>query len=450
METSNTPPKAMAFYHKDGLPAAWQQAARFAGEGGHLATMPDIIAARLGTKPGETPWETYFTTLTAEYLGFSKAGNRILIIAHGVGPMATLDGVQKAYSWEYSDKDRRRNGGRITAQEFMDLEAGKFGEVTVVDFDAYCKRYKYPFSQVLRVSDAMTDPVLKARFGPQTEQYILAHGAAARLWHNEQAGLRPENRYGRENHEEFLNNRKSQHLRHANEGSNPFIIQLESAPNCCYTFGQQHGHRTIEQGYAIAHLLSTSGLCHLIHDGQESLTNDVKCHEWWNGVRLVAVKKGDSTQSGISKGPDAHQLIRNNWHDLLVPVDKKEVSGFSALIEIAGQWFTQYPKAGERMDTGEPEYVVTSAEKIGDPVMFSTTGNGSPFFKFAVNEMQSIAPPNANAYLLVGSPTPMGDMHVCDVQFYHVKTDVSKRLIRADTLAHDYDTMMNLLMREAA
>lgn len=101
---------AMAFYHQDGLPAAWKQAMKFAGKGGRLATMPDIIASRLETNPGEMPWETYFTTLTAEYLGFSKQGNRILIVAHGVGPMSTLEGVQKAYSWEYTDKERDRRG----------------------------------------------------------------------------------------------------------------------------------------------------------------------------------------------------------------------------------------------------------------------------------------------------------------------------------------------------
>ncbi len=156
-------PDAMAFYHEDGLSAAWKQAMRFAGKDGRLATMPDIVAARLETKPGALPWETYFTTLTAEYYGFSKTGKRVLIIAHGVGPMSTLQGVQKAYSWQYNDKDRNRRGGRITAQEFLDLEAGKFGEVSIVDLESYCTQYEYAFAETLRSSDALTDPVLKAR-----------------------------------------------------------------------------------------------------------------------------------------------------------------------------------------------------------------------------------------------------------------------------------------------
>lgn len=441
-------PGAMAFYHKDGLSAAWQQAMKFAGKGGRLATMPDIIAARLETKPGEMPWQTYFTTLTAEYLGFSKAGNRILIVVHGIGPMSTLDGVQMAYSWEYKDKERNRRGGRITAQEFLDLEAGKYGAVDIIDFESYCQRYKYPFLQTLRVSQAMTDPVLKARFGPQAEPYVQAHAAAARMWHREQAGLDPENKYNLPNHEQFLDRRRSQHVRDGAEGSDPFIIKLECATNCCYTFGSRHGHRSIEDGYAIAHLVSTGGLCHLHHEGNESLTNDVSCHEWWNGVRVVGIQDGGNIRSGLNNGPDAHELLRKHWRELLVPAKKEKNVGFCALMQVDKQWFTQYPKMGERMDTFEPEYVVTSAKKIGRPVLFRTTGCGSMFFRFGVNEVKAIAPSKANAYFFVDGPTPEGGDHVCMVQFYRIEADTSKRLVRVDKLAHDYDKMMEFLAKE--
>lgn len=447
--------KAMVFYHQDGLPAAWKQAMKFAGKGGRLATMRDIVAARLETKPSDLPWRTYFTTLTAEYCGISKTGRRILIVAHGVGPMSTLEGVQKAYSWEYQDKDRNRRGGRITQQEFLDLETGKFGEVTIVDFDSYCLRYLYPFIQTLRSSEAMTDPVLKARFGPQAEQYVEAHTAAARMWHREQAGFDPENKYDLPNHDQFLDRRRSQHVRDGVEGSDPYIITVDDAANCCYTFDPEHGHRPIEEGYAIAHLISTGGLCHLHHEGNESLTLDVSCHEWWNEVRVVGIKAGGSIRSGLNKGPDTYNLLRKYWRDLLVPVKKQEVVGFRALVQIGKQWFTQYPKIGERMDTGEPEFVVTSMKKVGRPVIFRTTVGGyHGFFKFGVNEVQAITPPNANAYFFVGEP--QNEWHdgnpthqTCEVQFYWIEVDNSKRMVRADKLARDYDTLMKLVAKEA-
>ena len=441
---------AMAFYHQDGLPAAWKQAMRFAGKGGRLATMPDIVAARLETKPGDAPWETYFTTLTAEYCGFSKTGKRILIIAHGVGPMSTLDGIQKAYSWEYQDKDRNHNGGRITVQEFLDLEAGRFGEVSIVDLESYCTRYKYPFMQTLRSSEAMTDPVLKARFGLLTEDYIEAHTKTARKWHREQAGLDPEKNYHLPNHDQFLDRRRSQHEHNGAVNSDPYILKVGGANNCSYFFGSRYGFREIEEGTAIAHLVSTGRLCHLHHEGNESLTLDVDCFEWWNGVRLVGVKAGGNIRSGLHQGPDAYKLLRKHWHELLVPTKKHKDIGFCALVQIGNQWFTQYPKIGERMDTWEPEFVVTSAKKVGKPVLFQTTSSGSgAFFMFGIKEVQAIAPSNANAYFFCGEPRPQGGSHVCEVQFYWIEVDTSKCMIRADKLAHDYDTMMKLVAEES-
>ena len=90
--------QAMAFFHGDGLPSAWKQAIKFAGPGGRIGTMLDVIASRTATVPGEAPWENYYTTLTGEYFGSTKQGTKIIIVAHGIGPMATLDGIQKAYS----------------------------------------------------------------------------------------------------------------------------------------------------------------------------------------------------------------------------------------------------------------------------------------------------------------------------------------------------------------
>ena len=449
---------AMAFYHRDGLPAAWGQAIRFAGRVGRLATMPDIVAARLETKPGEIPWEMYFTTLTAEYYGFSRQDNRILIIAHGIGPMSTLEGVREAYSWEYKDKDRSRRGGRITAREFLDLEAGKFGEVSIIDIKSYCQRYRYPFRQILRSSEAMTDSVLRARFGPQTEQYVQAHTAAARMWHREQAGLDPENKYKfpEAGYRDFLDYRRAQHMRDGAENSDPYIIRVDGAENCSYFFGLGYGFRPIEEGYAVAHLVSTGALCNLHHEGNESLVLDVGCHEWWNGVRVVGIRVGGNIRSGLHQGPDADKLLRKYWRDLLVPVKEQETTGFRALVQIGKQWFTQYPKAGEEVDTWEPEYVVTSVKKIGEPVQFRTTVGGyHGFFRFGVNEVQAIAPPNANAYFFAGEP--QNEWHdgnpthqTCMVQFYRIEVDSTKRMVRSENLARDYETLMRLVAREVA
>jgi len=444
----------MAFYHEDGLPPAWKQAAKFAGEKGRLGVMPDVIAARLGTKPGESPWETYSTTLTAEYYGLSKSGKLLLIVAHGIGPMSTLDGITCAYSWEFKDKSHSHRGGRIEQEEFWKMEAGHYGYVDVIDYEAYCKRYQYPFIQILRTSEALTDPVLKARLGPQAESYILAHSEYARAWHREQAGLDPENRYQQDpdNWARYLDRRRGQHEEAGAENSDPFILKLGDAANCSY-LGENC--RLPEKGSAFAHLISTGALCHCHHEGHESLTLDIDCHEWWNGVRLIGIKAGNSVISNIHQGPDVRRLLHNHWRDLLMSVAQPLTSiGFRHLVRIGDQWFTDFPKQGASLDTCEPEYVVTSQREVGQPVLFRTEIAGyHGLFKYGIKDVDAIAPPEANAYFFVddpavewndGSPTH----HFAQVQFMCVETDTTKRVMRSNELRHDYDRMMELLARE--
>lgn len=446
-------PSVMGFYHEDGHVPAWKQATKFAGKNGRIGVLPDVIEARLATKPGDVPWETYFTTLTAEYLGFSKGGTRILIVVHGIGPMATLDGILKAYSFEFKDKERNRRGGRITHQEFLDLESGKYGEVQIVDFEAYCQRYQYPFLQILRAEQAMSDPVLKARLGPRAEKYVEMHRNYAREWHREQAGVDPENKYKLQNWQQYLDRRGQQHMKDGAEYSNPFIIEVEGAANCCYTFGPEHGHRPIEDGLAIAHLISMGGLCNMHHEGNESLVCNVSCHEWWNGVRLLGIRKGAKV-NGIHQGARAYELLRKHWKDLMKPVeDGKVYPGFCHILQVGEQWFTDYPKQGESMDNWEPEFLVQSVENIGEPVVFKTTiGGYHGFFRYGIQEIKRISPPEANAYSFTDEPQCIWEdgnpkYHTRTVQFHRIAFDPSQRLMRVAELVNDYDLLMQLVAK---
>lgn len=459
VHAQKTSSAAMAFYHEKGFVPAYQQAQRFAGESGRIATLPDLINARLATKPGDTPWETYFTTMSAEYAGLSRRGNKIIIVAHGVGPMATLEGVLAAYKYEFDDKTRDHRGGRISTQEFWDLESGKYGEVHIVDLKSYMRRYPYSFIQQLRSRDALTDPLLRARFGPRIEEYVLYHAQHAREWHLQQAGIDPDNRYELPNHDQFCDRRLAMHTRMAQANSNPFIVTVGDASNCPYLIVDKYADRL--DGLALAHLLSVGQLSNLHHveelgggrrESYESLAFEASCHEWWNGVRLIGVR-GNEPITGINPGAESlHKLIAANWRDLMRPTKRATANGFYALMNFAGELFTQYPKQGERMDTHEPEFHVTKATLIEQgPKQFRTTVGGyHGFFKYGINEVRQIAPPEANAYKLPGeveiecqdgNPTH----HLTPVEFYRVEIDPTKRLLRADQLRADYDLMMSLL-----
>ncbi len=179
---------SMAFYHADGFVPAYKQAIQFAGKDGRIATMPDVVDARLASGVNDEPWKRYYTTVSAEYFGYSRGGVRILIVAHGVGPMATLEGIQQAYSFQFKDKSRNKRGGRITNEQFHDLEDGKHGEVQIVEFDPIISRYRYPFLEHLTLEDALVEPLLKARLGSRAEEYLMHHAGMATLVHLEKHG----------------------------------------------------------------------------------------------------------------------------------------------------------------------------------------------------------------------------------------------------------------------
>lgn len=437
------PDKAMAFYHTDGLVPTWKLAQRYIERGGRLATLPDIIDARLASKPGEAPWENYFTTLSAEYFGIGRDGRKIIIVAHGVGPMATLDGVMAAYKHEYGDKSRDKRGGRISAEEFRKLEAGEYGEVFTVGFNDYVGRYEYPFMGYLRFSEAATDPLLAARLGGEerAREYLEHHLACARQWHAEQAGIDPEDRYGLAEadsaaHVQFLNRRRRTHWL---DRTNPYIVEVGDASNAAYK------HMPLEEDMATAHLLSVSRLMSVHHERHESLAFDIHCHEWTNGCRLVGVPAGVQVKS-IHPGWDPWRQMANHWRELMTPAAGSGLTGLHPLMKFGDSWFTMYPAAGHSTATGEPEFMVESMEQLGEPVEFITEIHGYyGFFRYDVRDLQGIAPPQANGFVM-GEPELSGDNHHrALVTFYRITGDTSRRLRRRKDIENDYDTQMRLL-----
>lgn len=439
---------AMAFYHSDGLVPAWHQAMRFAGEGGRITTLPDIIEARLKTEPGSTPWERYFTTTTAEYMGRTRKGVRILIVAHGVGPMATLDGIVKAYSHEFKDKTRSNRGGKISYEEWYKLESGYYGDVSVVDMDQLIKRYEYPFIEILTSLDAYSEPLLEARFGLNAAYYIDRHRKIAIEWHREQAGIDPPNRYNLQGHGQYLNRRRIQHTSDGTALSDPYILKMGDAANCSYLYS------TLEAGSAFAHLISIGGLMHCNHQDGESLVCDVDCHEWGNGTRFVGLKSGTEI-SDIHPGyENIRSIIHKNWRKLFKQAGSKNRVGLRPLVRVGENWFTQYVESGVRLDSHEPEYRVTSLNKIGGPVEFVTPIWGYyGFFQYDVKQVKAIAPPKANVYVFVSEPKLVpakgGSEHQrVRVQFYEADIDTSQRLIREHELQNDCETLMSFVTKD--
>jgi len=443
---------AMAFYHEEGFVPAWKQATMFAGKSGHIATMLDIVNARIETGINQHPWNTWYTTNSAEYFGYGADGRRKLIVAHGVGPMSTLEGIQKAYSFEYEDVSRNNRGGRISQEEFLKLESGgygevcnaddmwmlnrgKFGKVAVVDFDMVVETYEYPFMGYLTLSEARREPLMYARLGPRYREYLEHHAKMATAIHASE---------------------------HSKDIRDPYIVEMGDANNCSYTTGGwancPRKYPFLDEGNgAVAHLLSTGRLSNICHEQERlapySIANDVGCHEWWNEVRLVAVCE-DTTVVDIHPGfGSIRGLILENWERLMRVVNGEPLSrgAFYVLMKHGDVLFTQYQKKRAGLDTGEPEFHVVSAQPIGEPTQFVTKVLGYyGFFKYDIRGVKAMKPIDANAYMVVGEPQNIWNKgnptHQCvDVQFYRVEVDVSRRLVRNKELRNDFDTLMQLL-----
>lgn len=423
---------SMAFYNDKGFVPAFKQATKYAGKDGRIGTVLDIVAARLATPPFEklgmtdsrnpTPWERYYTTLTAEYFGV-LVGRTSIIVAHGIGPMSTLQGVLDTYRYQFDDKSRGNQGGRISQAEFEKLARGEYGQVSIIDYEEYRNRFGTPQFRAptgyRRESEAKRDPLLTARLGPRAHEYIARHAALARQYYQQEAGLTV---------------------------ADPYILDVNEPSNFPYWCHE------VEPGLAFAHLASIGGIGLINHQNGMQLPSwacDVGLHGWNDGVRLVGVRAGSN--NSIVDGPDAYRLLRKHWEALFEPSSLNHApDGLLVLMQMPDKtWFTQIPKKGASADTYEPEFRVTSMEKVGDLARFYTDSNYPvPIFRYDRREAQAVLPKEVNAYELVGDPTRTGgadSQETCLVQGYRVEVDYTKRLVRQDALANNYDRMMELM-----
>lgn len=415
---------AMAFYHQDGFVPSFKQAEKFAGKDGRVGVLPDVISARINSGMESSEWNQYYTTMSAEYCGLGKSGRKIIIVAHGVGPMSTLEGVMKAYKHHYADKSRRTVGGRIAQQEFLDLEAGKYGPVAIVDLESYIAKYEYPFISVLNAKDLYHDPLFKARVGEQWQEYWVACFANAIKWREE--------------------------YKAANMG-NPYMIEIHDNSNCSYQYYR------FEDGLPIAHLLSIGGLVNCSHQDHamkyiKSLVHDIGVHGWYDGTRMLGVRNC-GVEAKIHKGPDTGNLKRKHWKRLFKPCDLrlpvKPDGLFFALSQIDDQWFTRYNDDGQ--PASDPQFKVISISELGEEKTFYTDiGGYHGIFRYDSKDVRRIAPLGANAFAFTSNPEILWkggspEQHYAKVQFFRVEVDLSQELIREKELRDNFDLMMELV-----
>ncbi len=433
---SKTPIGAMTFCTGD-LKEAWGKAERFAGEGGRVASMPDVIAARLVTTPhtkfqSSTAWDSYIGTTSAEYAGYSRGGIPILIVAHGVGPMSTLKGALTAY--KHCNRDSRP-GGRISYESFLKLESGAYGDVSIVSLDRVCERHEYPFMGGMTLTQLRYEHLMQARLGPAWYEYGQFHEKLA------------------------IQSRKDNHP-DADRDIPTLILEMDDASGCHYALNHdgkysrpdqtkrklEYYPELVDRKEALGHLLVMSQLMNMHYSEYRvpQLVSEVGLHSASNHNRMLGIR-ADADLSTIAAADSGSELIQKHWRDLLLPC-KGKAANLRRIVEFPkNAWFTQTVKTGHNMDTGIPEHPVRSMVPVGKPVTFTTKIEGYyGFLRYDLKEVAAVAPEGANVYVLGDTGFVGEDHHKVNVTFYKADVDTKTRVMTSDELEADFDLFVKL------
>jgi len=108
-----------------GVAVALREALDFAGEDGYVATMPELIAAKLKADNNHDFWKKWYAVHTEEDIGidtkgrFYSRGDPVLVVVNG-GGILTPDRIMRAYN-----EGLISNSARYEQREFDDLLDGK-------------------------------------------------------------------------------------------------------------------------------------------------------------------------------------------------------------------------------------------------------------------------------------------------------------------------------------
>lgn len=375
--------------------------------GTKVATLPDLVTWRSKMNASDLAWNSWITPLTTLYFGKYK-DKRIIVVAHHLGSLKTKNRLEK---WGESGSngrgsDRKAYGSKglpkISQREFLNLVEGKEGEVSIIDFDYYYKNFLDQLSgrHTFR-KDILKDPLMKALCGRDFESFVEKHFEIS-------------SEYAREKNKE--------------PGSEEKILQLNIKGR--YGWGLFLENKIDFPKRAPVALFLTFGNPSYYGNHDLSVSTEISTHEDKGLSAFMTFNSSEEDAIRMRFSPGEH------YKKCLVDSEGKTLNGLSVLTHENGKLFVEYPKEGNRMDTGEIMFPVIKEEKIGGPSSFKTT-DCRFFLKYHLDEVKAVMPSNANAYEVIGDVSP-GDIVDVPIQFYKIEADTSKRILRR------YEVMKNL------
>jgi hypothetical protein len=406
--------KNLAFIQKnffDSLVFAQEVAKKFNTK---LATFHDLINLRVNQNHDNSfVWNRWFTPFATLYLGRHN-GRRLIVVAQHLGP---LNNKERFLQWAESgkkdeDSDRRQYGSaglpKISQQEFVDLIESKFGEVSILDFDEYYAKYGVNIqSSFIHFANAWDDSLLKLLFGAKCNDFLEKHLQIS------------------------SDNAKEKNKK---EGAGNKILELGIRDR--YGWYLFDSHKVDFPDDEPIALFLTLGRLTSYSNNDLSLGTEIRTHEDSGHANFVVLNDENEDVIGIDYTHEKH------WQDCLVENEEK-IPDFFVLMSIGDKLFTQYPKDGARMDSGEPMFEIMECEKVGESTFFKTEIYGSPFLKYDIQEAIAVAPKGANAYIINGEIAGRKTATV-PVQFFKVQINSRKRILRDIEVAGDLDLLLKI------
>ena len=126
------------------LPHAMRQAVEYAGQDGFVASLPQLLNARINAPYENIIWNTHFNPNSEENLLTTPQGNRVVLTVHGGGIFGSPDRYEKLFRAS-TDRDSEYGftglfAAKITQQEAHDLLGGKTPDgasIPVYSFDEF-------------------------------------------------------------------------------------------------------------------------------------------------------------------------------------------------------------------------------------------------------------------------------------------------------------------------
>jgi len=135
-----------AIFFDSYLPDALRGATEYAGEDGFVASLPQLLHARVGAEYDNIIWNTWFNPNTEENLVTTPQGNRLVVTVHGGGIFASAERFEKLFR---TSTDRHSEygytglfAGKIADIELQGLLDGRMpdgAEIPVYSYDEFAK-----------------------------------------------------------------------------------------------------------------------------------------------------------------------------------------------------------------------------------------------------------------------------------------------------------------------